>query len=64
MVYSSRTSSFAAIAASVNSFEGVIPGASETSEPGIHTRDGGYGFSDVQSHIEARDFAASKIQHQ
>jgi hypothetical protein len=31
----------------------VIPGASETSEPGIHNHDREYGFSDVQLHIKA-----------
>jgi hypothetical protein len=35
-------------------------GASDASEPRTHTDDGGYGFSDVQLHIEVRAFGAPR----
>src|SRR5437762_2549382 len=38
----------------------VIPGCATWRRPGIHTPDRGYGFSDVQLHIIARDLVAPR----
>jgi hypothetical protein len=38
----------------------VIPGCAARRRPGIHTPGGGYGSSDVQLHIKARDFVAPR----